>query len=296
MTETTSMRPWDWRDRLTQYALLMRINKPIGVLLLMWPTLWALWMAAGGVPDWGVLVVFVLGVELMRAAGCIINDFADRRIDPLVARTRARPLATGRVSVTEALTLFVVLCLVSFALVLTMNRLTVLLAIPGLLLAACYPFSKRYTHFPQAILGMAFGWGIPMAFAAQTAAVPPLAWLLFLANIFWSMAYDTFYAMADRPDDLKIGVKSTAVLFGDWDRAITAVLQVLVLACLWLAGRVAGLGAIYGLGLLAALAISAYEQYLIRERDPQACFRAFLNNTWFGGAVFAGIFLDYWLR
>lgn len=296
MTETTSMRPWDWRDRLTQYALLMRINKPIGVLLLMWPTLWALWMAAGGVPDWGVLVVFVLGVELMRAAGCIINDFADRRIDPLVTRTRTRPLATGRVSVIEALTLFVVLCLVSFALVLTMNCLTVLLVIPGLLLAACYPFSKRYTHFPQAILGMAFGWGIPMAFAAQTGAVPPLAWLLFLTNIFWSMAYDTFYAMADRADDLKIGVKSTAVLFGDWDRAITAVLQVLVLACLWLAGRVAGLGVIYGLGLLAALAIGAYEQYLIRERDPQACFRAFLNNTWFGAAVFVGIFLDYWLR
>ncbi len=293
MLETVSGRSWNWRERLIQYALLMRINKPIGVLLLMWPTLWALWMAARGVPDLGILVVFVLGVELMRAAGCIINDFADRRIDPHVTRTRARPLATGRVSVREALTLFVVLCLLAFALVLTMNRLTILLSIPGLALAAIYPFSKRYTHFPQTVLGMAFGWGIPMAFAAQTGSVPPLAWILFVANIFWSMVYDTFYAMADRPDDLKIGVKSTAILFGRWDRAITALLQGLVLITLWLAGRMAGLGVIYGIGLLVALVIACYEQYLIRDREPQACFRAFLNNTWFGAAVFAGMVIDY---
>lgn len=284
-----------WRARVRDYGLLMRLDKPIGVLLLLWPTLWAVWLAGDGHPSLKYIVVFVLGVEIMRAAGCIINDFADRRIDPYVQRTRQRPLATGRVSVAEAMTLFVALCLLAFALALQLNGLAIALSLPAVAVAVAYPFSKRVTYLPQAVLGVAFGWGIPMAFAAETGRVPLIAWILLVINIFWAMAYDTFYAMADRPDDLKIGVKSSAILFGRWDRAMTAAFQVVVLAGLWLVGRLEHLGLWFDLGLLAAAGCALYEQYLIRDREPAACFRAFLHNTWFGAAVFAGLVLSYWM-
>lgn len=282
-----------WRSRLRDYGLLMRLDKPIGVLLLLWPTLWALWIAGAGHPSLKHIVIFVLGVEIMRAAGCIINDFADRRIDPHVHRTRQRPLAAGRVSSAEALALFVVLCLLAFALVLQLNPLAIALSVPAVAVATFYPFSKRFTHLPQAVLGVAFGWGIPMAFAAETGAVPAVAWLLLVINIFWAMVYDTFYAMADRPDDLKIGVKSSAILFGRWDRAITMAFQVVVLVGLWAVGRLQHLGPWFDLGLLTAAGCAVYEQYLIRNREPGACFRAFLHNTWFGAAVFGGLALSY---
>ncbi|MDY6978350.1 MAG: 4-hydroxybenzoate octaprenyltransferase [Pseudomonadota bacterium] len=281
------------RDRLYQYFLLTRLHRPIGIFLLLWPTLWALWVAAEGFPRLDVFVVFVLGVILMRSAGCVINDYADRKFDPHVARTRERPIASGKVHPREALGLFVVLCLLAFLLVLTMNRLTVYLAFVGVALAALYPFMKRYTHLPQVVLGMAFGWAIPMAFAAQTGAVPKVAWLLFVINVVWSVAYDTMYAMADREDDLKVGVKSTAILFGDADRLIVGLLQGLVLLGLLLLGRQLALGTPYYIGLLAALGFALYQQYLIRDREPAACFRAFLNNSWLGGAVFAGLLVAY---
>ncbi len=282
-----------WRSRLRDYGLLMRLDKPIGVLLLLWPTLWALWIAGAGHPSLKHIVIFVLGVEIMRAAGCIINDFADRRIDPHVQRTRQRPLAAGRVSSAEALTLFVVLCLLAFALVLQLNPLAIVLSVPAVAVATFYPFSKRFTHLPQAVLGVAFGWGIPMAFAAETGTVPAVAWLLLVINIFWAMVYDTFYAMADRPDDLKIGVKSSAILFGRWDRGITSIFQIVVLGGLWAVGRLQHLGPWFDLGLVAAAGCAVYEQYLIRNREPAACFRAFLHNTWFGAAVFGGLALSY---
>ena len=281
------------RDRLREYYLLTRLDRPIGILLLLWPTLWALWLAAEGWPDLHVLAVFVAGVVLMRSAGCVINDYADRDFDRHVERTRDRPITAGRVKPREALALFAVLCLLAFALVLTLNRLTILMSFGGVVLAAVYPFTKRYTHLPQVVLGAAFGWAIPMAFAAQTGTVPKLAWLLFTVNVLWSTAYDTMYAMVDREDDLKIGVKSTAILFGEADRLVIGILQGLVLLGLVLAGRMAGLGGLYYLGLLAAAALALYQQYLIRNRDRQGCFQAFLNNNWFGAAVFAGIFLDY---
>ncbi len=285
-----------FRQRLLQYAYLMRLHKPIGILLLLWPTLWALWIAGQGLPDLPVVAVFVAGVVLMRSAGCVINDYADRDFDPHVARTRDRPIAAGRVSGKEALLLFAGLCLIALGLVLLMNRLTVWLALVALFLAATYPFMKRYTHWPQVYLGAAFGWAIPMAFAAQTGEVPREAWLLFVANVLWATAYDTMYAMADREEDLKIGVKSTAILFGDADRAIIALVQVLLLFALALAGNAAGLGGYYYFGLLLAASLALYQQYLIRERQPQACLHAFLNNNWFGAAVFAGILLDYVAR
>ncbi|RMD78897.1 MAG: 4-hydroxybenzoate octaprenyltransferase [Gammaproteobacteria bacterium] len=285
-----------WRERLRQYALLMRLHRPIGILLLLWPTLWALWIAGQGRPDPLVLAVFVAGVVLMRSAGCVINDYAGRGFDPHVARTRDRPLAAGRVSPREALALFAGLCLVAFLLVLQLNRLTVLLSFAALALAALYPFTKRVTHLPQLVLGLAFGWAIPMAFAAQTGAVPPVAWTLLLANVLWSTAYDTFYAMVDRPDDLRIGVRSTAILFGRLDRLMVGLCQAGFLALLALAGAQAGLAWPYGLGLAAAAGLMAYEQWLVRRREPAACFRAFLHNRWVGAAVFAGIALDYLLR
>jgi 4-hydroxybenzoate polyprenyltransferase len=279
--------------RLKDYAQLMRLHRPIGILLLLWPTLWALWIAGHGRPDPPVFVVFVLGVVLMRSAGCVINDYADRDFDPHVARTRDRPVAAGRVSPREALALFTVLCLIAFALVLTLNRLTVLLSFAGAFLAATYPFLKRYSHLPQFYLGMAFGWGIPMAFAAQTGGVPGLAWILFAANIFWAVAYDTAYAMVDREDDLKVGVKSTAILFGRHDRAMIFVFHIVTIALLALTGALAGLGLGYYAGLTAALGFALYQQRLMRHRDRDGCFRAFLNNNWFGAAVFAGLVLDY---
>ncbi|NIP72124.1 MAG: 4-hydroxybenzoate octaprenyltransferase [Gammaproteobacteria bacterium] len=280
-------------DRLHEYYLLTRLNRPIGILLLLWPTLWALWAAARGFPNGLVLVVFVLGVILMRSAGCVINDFADRNIDPHVRRTADRPIAAGRVSPREALALFTVLSLVAFALVLLMNWLTVALSFAGAALAATYPFMKRHTYLPQVVLGAAFGWAVPMAFAAQTGEVSKIAWLIFVTNVLWSTAYDTMYAMVDRPDDIRIGVKSTAILFGDMDRAMVGAIQVLVLFALVLVGRELELGLAYYAGLAVAAGFAGYQQYLIKDREPERCFQAFLNNNWFGFSVFAGLFLHY---
>lgn len=281
------------KDRLIQYAHLMRLHRPIGIFLLLWPTLWALWIAAEGHPDLLVVFVFVSGVVLMRSAGCVINDYADREIDPHVERSRDRPIAAGRVKPKEALALFVVLCLGAFALVLLMNRLTIYLSLAGVVLAASYPFMKRYTHLPQVYLGAAFGWAVPMAFAAQTGGVPKVAWLLFVATVLWATVYDTMYGMVDRDDDIKIGVKSTAVLFGEADRIIIAIIQLLFIAALLLVGQAAALGGYYYFGVLLAAALSIYQQYLIRNREPQYCFQAFLNNNWLGAAVFSGLVLHY---
>jgi 4-hydroxybenzoate polyprenyltransferase len=279
--------------QLLAYLRLMRLHAPIGIWLLMWPTLWALWLAGEGRPSPNVFTVFVLGVVLMRSAGCVINDFADRRLDLHVRRTRTRPLAAGEVSAAEALVLFAGLSLIALGLVLTMNVLTQALALVGALLAVIYPFSKRYLATPQFVLGVAFGWSVPMSFAAQTNSVPPLAWLLFCAVILWAVVYDTMYAMVDREDDLQLGIKSTAILFGDADRALLGVLQAALLLTLYLVGERAGLGGWYLLGLLAAALSAGWQQWLIRDRHPQACFSAFQNNHVFGAAIFAGIMLDY---
>lgn len=280
-------------ERLQEYLLLMRFHRPIGILLLLWPTMWALWIAGAGSPRPGVVVVFVLGVIVMRAAGCVINDYADRKIDPEVKRTRDRPLARGTVTPRETLVVFGVLLALAFLLVLTMNRLTITLAFVGAVLAASYPFMKRYTWLPQPYLGAAFGWAIPMAFAAQTGAVPPIAWLMFTVVVLWATVYDTQYAMVDRDDDRRIGVKSTAILFGDSDRAILAILQAVVLFGLFLVGHRAELGGWYTLALLAVAVLFLRQQWLIRRRDPEGCFRAFLNNNWVGLAVFVGILAHY---
>jgi 4-hydroxybenzoate polyprenyltransferase len=279
------------------YAHLVRLDRPIGIFLLLWPALWALWIAAEGIPDAQILFVFVAGVVLMRSAGCAINDYADRHIDPHVERTRNRPVAAGMVSPREALWVFVVLSLLAFGLVLLLNRLTLALSLVAIVLAATYPFMKRFHYLPQVHLGAAFGWAIPMAFAAQTGAMPPpVAWLLFIAALLWTTAYDTMYAMADREDDLRIGVKSSAILFGEADRVIIAVLQSLLILTLVLVGTQAGLGWPYYLGVGLATGLGLYQQWLIRGREPQACFQAFLNNNWFGLVIFAGIALDYALR
>ena len=280
-------------ERLKDYARLMRLHRPIGTLLLLWPTMWALWIAGQGRPDLPVLAVFVLGVVLMRSAGCVINDYADRDFDPHVERTRDRPIAAGRVSPREALVLFAALCLIAFALVLTLNRLTILLSFAGVFLAATYPFVKRFTHLPQFYLGAAFGWGIPMAFAAQTGGIPPVGWTLFAANVCWAVAYDTAYAMVDRDDDHKVGVKSTAILFGRHDRAMVFLFHVVTLSLLAYSGTLAGLGLRYYAGLVAAFGFVLYQQHLMRDRTRDGCFRAFLNNNWFGAAVFAGLLLNY---
>ncbi len=279
--------------QLREYALLMRLDRPIGIWLLLWPTLWALWIAGEGRPDPQVFLVFVAGVVLMRSAGCVMNDFADRHIDPHVERTRNRPLARGAVAPVEALLLAAALGAVAFGLVLTLNRLTVLLALAGAVLTITYPFLKRVTHLPQIWLGASFGWSVPMAFAAQSGAVGQLAWQMFLAVIIWAVIYDTMYAMVDRDDDRKLGVRSTAILFGDADRAIIAGMQCLLLLGLWLVGRQAGLGGWYLAALGMAGGLALWQQYLIRERQPAACFQAFLNNHYFGMTVFAGILLHY---
>ena len=286
---------WDcMKEKLYHYALLMRMNRPIGVYLLLWPTVWALWIAGEGNPDTGVTLVFVLGVILMRSAGCVINDYADRDFDPHVARTRNRPIASGKIKPKEALLLFVMLCLVAFTLVLTMNWLTVWLSVGGVLLAAIYPFMKRYTYLPQVFLGLAFGWAIPMAFAAQTGEVPVIAWLLLTATVLWATAYDSMYAMVDVEDDLKIGVKSTAILFGEADKIIIGSMQVMFLITMLIVGNRLDLGFYYFSGLLAAALLVVYQQFLIRNREPEGCFKAFLNNHWFGAVVFAGLVLHYW--
>lgn len=282
------------KKQLHQYALLMRLHRPIGILLLLWPTLWALWIAGDGYPDLLVTIVFILGVILMRSAGCVINDYADRHIDPHVRRTSDRPLAAGRVTEPEALILFIVLCLIAFGLVLLMNWLTIALSIIAALLAATYPFMKRYTHWPQVFLGIAFGFSIPMAFAAQTGTVPILAWWLFLINILWTVAYDTMYAMADREEDLVIGVKSTAILFGKADKAIIAILQIAVLVLLFWIGQNNNFNQFYFIGLLIAASLVIYQQWLIKDRQVGRCFQAFLNNNWFGAAIFMGIAAHYY--
>ena len=281
------------RERVYQYALLARLNKPIGIFLLLWPTLWALWIAADGMPRPGVLIVFVLGVILMRSAGCVINDYADREVDPRVSRTKDRPIAAGRVTADEAMLLFMGLCFSAFLLVLTMNTYTILLSLGGALLAAIYPFMKRYTHMPQVVLGMAFGWAVPMAFAAQTNSVPKIAWLLYVVTVIWAVIYDTMYAMADRADDLKIGVKSTAILFGDADRVIIGILQALMVFALYLVGQQAQLGLVYDISLFTSIILMLYHQYLIRFRQPALCIEAFLNNNWIGLAIFLGIMSAY---
>ena len=279
-------RAWD-------FVQLTRMDKPIGIYLLLWPTLWALWVAAKGVPSLGNLLIFVLGVVLTRAAGCVINDFADRKVDGHVKRTEQRPMASGKISSKEALVFFALLMGVSFLLVLCTNAPTIWLSFGALALAATYPFMKRYTYYPQVVLGAAFSWGIPMAFTAETGSLPAAAWLLYIANLLWTVAYDTYYAMTDREDDLKIGVKSTAILFGDADRVIILSLQGLALGCLLLAGSHFELGGWFHLGLLAAAGCFVWEFWYTRDRDPQRCFKAFLHNHWAGLAIFVGIVLNY---
>jgi 4-hydroxybenzoate polyprenyltransferase len=278
---------------LLDYARLMRLDRPIGIWLLLWPTLWALWISGHGKPKPLIFVVFVLGTVLMRSAGCAMNDYADRSFDPHVARTKDRPVAAGRISTLEALVLFAVLSMTSLMLALQLNKSTLLLAAVGGFLAVSYPFIKRFLSVPQMYLGLTFGWGIPMAFEAQIEQVPRVAYLLLLANILWVTVYDTMYAMVDREDDLKIGVRSTAILFGDSDRHIIAVLQIMTLLTLYLVGRMLNMGHWYALGLWAGAAFFAYQLWLIRSRDRNACLQAFLNNNYFGMAVFIGMALEY---
>jgi 4-hydroxybenzoate polyprenyltransferase len=272
---------------------LIRFDKPIGTLLLLWPTLWALWIAAEGIPDYDLLVIFMLGTLLTRSAGCIVNDLADRRVDGAVKRTSERPLVIGTVSESEAAALLVFLMLLAFLLVLFTNTLTIALSVVAVVLASTYPFMKRYTQLPQFVLGLAFSWGIPMAFAAQRDELPPALWLIFLGNLWWTMAYDTKYAMVDRDDDILAGVKSTAILFGRHDRLIIAVLQLLCLLTLYFAGRAFALGSYFNLSLLVSAALFGYHQYLIRNRERDACFKAFLHNNWVGMLIFIGIVLNY---
>jgi 4-hydroxybenzoate polyprenyltransferase len=286
----------DLRARLPLWLHLIRFDRPIGSFLLLWPTWWGLWIAAEGPPSLLNLLVFTAGVFLMRSAGCILNDIADRQFDRHVQRTRERPLSTGEIGVGEALVLAGVLAALAFALVLLTNPLTAWLAVAGLAIAASYPYLKRHTHLPQVGLGIAFSWGIPMAFAAERNTLPPTLWLVFCAALVWSVVYDTFYAMVDREDDLRIGVRSTAILFDEADRSITAALQVLTLILLLLAGRQSGLGHPFQAALAAGALLFAWQQWLIRGRSREGCFRAFLNNNLFGLAVFAGIAADYALR
>ena len=272
---------------------LIRFDKPVGTLLLLWPALWALWLAAQGVPDYALLAIFVAGTFLTRSAGCIINDIADRNLDGAVARTNARPLVTGVVTVREAIALFIVLMMLAFILVLLTNQLTVMLSFAAVLLVCSYPFMKRYTQLPQLVLGAAFSWSIPMAFAAQIGTLPPGLWLVYLGNLLWTMAYDTEYAMVDREDDLKIGIKSTAILFGRYDRPMITILQALSLICLYLAGQTFELGLYFNVSLIVSAALFGYQQHLIRKRRPNRCFRAFLHNNWVGMAIFVGVVLNY---
>jgi 4-hydroxybenzoate polyprenyltransferase len=275
------------------YSELMRLHKPIGIFLLLWPTMWALWLASYGRPNQHVFIVFVLGVLLTRSAGCVINDFADRDFDARVQRTKDRPLANKRLDPAEALIVFVALSLVAVALVMTLDRTTQWLALAGAAMIVSYPFFKRFFVLPQAYLGAAFSWSIPMAYAAQTGSVPRLAWLLFIANILWTTAYDTMYAMVDREDDLKIGIKSSAILFGDADCAMIGLMQTMTLFALLLVGLDMRLGFWFYLGLSSAAFFAIYQQILISDREPQKCLRAFLNNNYFGMSVFTGIALHF---
>ncbi|MCE9789163.1 4-hydroxybenzoate octaprenyltransferase [Shewanella chilikensis] len=283
------------REKIDVYARLSRLDRPIGTFLLLWPCLMALWLAAGGLPDLKVLIIFIIGVFVMRACGCIINDYADRELDTYVERTKARPLASGEVTVKEALGLFVVMGLFAFGLVLLLNPLVVKLSFVGMLLTIIYPFTKRYTNMPQMFLGTVWSWSIPMAYAAQTGEVPVEAWWLFAANWFWTVAYDTMYAMVDRDDDLKVGIKSTAILFGRYDRQIIGLFQLAALACFMTAGYVAERGALYLVGLLAFIGFGLYQQRLIYDRQRAPCFKAFLNNNWAGMVLFVALGMDYLL-
>ncbi len=283
------------QEKLKLYAQLIRLDKPIGIYLLMWPTLWALAIAAEGRPNLWVLFVFVLGVILMRSAGCAINDYADRNIDLHVARTRERPLTSGKITSKEALLIFAGLSLLAFLLVLTLNRYTIYLSFGGILLAATYPFMKRYHYLPQVHLGAAFGWAVPMAYAAQSGGVNKITWLLYTATLLWTVAYDTMYAMADREDDIKIGAKSTAILFGDMDKLMIGILQILFVLSLWLIGLELEFSAIYFSALIVAGVLLLYQQAMIFFRVPEFCFQAFLHNQWVGAVVFGGIMGHYLL-
>ncbi len=283
-------------ERLALYVRLARLDKPIGILLLLWPTLWGLWFAARGLPDLRVLGIFVLGTVLMRSAGCVVNDYADREFDAVVARTKQRPLATGAVQTREALLLAAVLAGAAFLLILPLDRLVILLSVPALLLAISYPYTKRFFAIPQAYLGIAFGFGIPMAFAAVQHSVPPLAWVLLLASLLWTIAYDTEYAMVDRDDDLKIGIRTSAITFGRFDVAGVMLAYALFVGVLIVVGVWQQLGLWYYLGLASAAALAIYHYRLIRGRKPEQCFRAFLHNNWVGAVVFAGIVADYAAR
>ncbi|NMG66511.1 4-hydroxybenzoate octaprenyltransferase [Azoarcus indigens] len=283
-------------ERLPHYARLMRLDKPIGTLLLLWPTLWALWIAADGVPPLHVLLIFALGTLLMRSAGCVINDYADRDFDGHVERTRNRPLATGAVSGREALWLAAALALLSFLLILPLDAAVIWLSLPALFLAASYPFTKRFLAIPQAYLGIAFGFGIPMGFAAIQGTVPAVGWAMLLANIFWAVAYDTEYAMVDRNDDLKIGIKTSAITFGRFDVAAVMLCYAAALAILAAVGVAVARGPAYFLGLAGAAGIALYHYRLIRGRERMACFKAFRHNNWLGGAIFLGLLVDDLLR
>jgi 4-hydroxybenzoate polyprenyltransferase len=283
-------------ERLTHYEKLMRLDKPIGILLLLWPTLWALWIAAQGVPNWLLAWIFIFGTVLMRSAGCVINDYADRAFDPHVERTKDRPLAAGAVSTREALILFVVLVISAGLLILPLSLLVWGLAVVALFLAASYPFTKRFFAIPQAYLGIAFGFGIPMAFAATLGGVPAVAWAMLLANIFWAVAYDTEYAMVDRDDDIRIGIRTSALTFGRFDVLAVMLCYAVVLGILTAVGLQLERGLWYFAGLAVSAGIMAYHYTLIRDRERQKCFKAFLHNNWVGAAVFTGIALDYWLH
>jgi len=280
-------------ERLKLYVQLTRLNRPIGILLLLWPTLWGVWISGLGHPSWEVVLIFVLGTVLMRSAGCAINDYADRDIDKHVNRTRERPVTSGRVSPREAILLSAGLSLAAFVLILPLNALTLLMSFPAVFLAASYPFTKRFLAIPQAYLGIAFGFGIPMAFAAQQSTIPLVAWIMLAANVFWAIAYDTEYAMVDRDDDIHLGIHSSALWFGVYDVAAVMVCYGLALALLAIAGRISEMSWLYYTGLLVAAGIASYHYTLIRERNRELCFKAFLHNNWFGAVVFIGIFADY---
>ena len=280
-------------DKFKQYLLLIRLNRPIGIFLLLWPTLWGLWIASEGFPNTKILVVFLFGVFLMRSAGCILNDIIDKDFDKFVARTQNRPLASDKLSSIEAFIVAISLIFIAFLLVLTTNTLTVQLSFVAIILAGTYPFLKRYTYLPQFFLGLTFGWSIPMAFAATTNSIPKIAWLLLIANILWAVVYDTIYAMIDREDDLKIGIKSTAILFDDADIFIIGLIQSLVLIALIVIGQQASLNTIYYFSLIIGGCLFLYQLYLIRNRDQKKCMQAFLNNNWFGLVIFIGLFINY---
>lgn len=281
------------RPKFYAYLRIMRLHRPIGIYLILWPTLMALWLASEGKPSISNLIIFSLGVVFMRSAGCVINDYADRNVDGHVRRTADRPLVNGELSEKEALGLFAGLCATAFLLVLFTNKLTILLSFGAVVLAACYPFMKRYTHLPQVVLGAAFGWSVPMAFAAETGTVPSVVWLIYTAVLLWTVAYDTFYGMVDREEDIKIGVKSTAVLFGEQDRFMTSCLQFMSIFAFNLVGNRFELGLYYDVSLLIAAALFVYQQYLIADRSQEHCFQAFLNNNFVGMVIFFGIVIDY---